>query len=712
MKLFYSSIIIPVMLANIVFAQEKNKSKSDVAYFKKVADKEFQAFKYASAIQLYKLADATDAEVIINLSNAYLNIKDYVSAEKYLEKAVGLPSQEDDIFLKYADVLANNQKYEQAEVWYTKYAKLHPQHTRAKNLSQINKLAPSFLADSLLWKIGYLSNNTEQDEFSPAYFKDGLVFPSNRNKRWGISNVFGWNQSLFTDLYILNDTTKLNYLPARNYFSDTLNLTRLNNRNGQLPRSVNDNRVLGDVSLPQTFFEVSGIKDSSETKLLRANLNTRFHDGPVSFNGDQNYLIYNRNQPLRSKEDIAKAGVYKLDLFEANYLGGTWHNKRPFKFNNQNSSTAHPALSADGKILYFVSDNKGGFGGKDIYYCARQTDTDVWSEPINLGSLINTEGDETFPYLTKDGKLYFSSTGHAGLGGLDIFVVDLMDNLPVGKVKNIGYPINSSKDDFGIIMKPDNASGYFSSNRYGNDDIFNFSKNNVVINLDGQVFTNYLSGKKVLENTLIEIKYQDSLDTLRTDAMGRFSRKLEKDVEYKILASKTGYSSADTVVSTKKLMTSKTFDVEFVLVKKKTDSQLIDDNGNLNDCELKNLLASKIIYYDLDKSFIRPDATKTLDDIVALLKKYPSLSISATSHCDSRASDKYNIALSLRRSNASKSYLVAKGISPSRIKAAWSGENLLTNECADGVNCSEVEQQLNRRTEFELMKDGVKIKCD
>lgn len=712
MKLFYLSLIIPVMLANIVMAQEKTKSKSDLPYFKKVADKEYQALRYALAIFYYHQADTTNGEVIINLANAYLNVKDYKNAEKWMGKAVLLPSQKDEFYLKYADVLANNQKYPQAETWYTKYAKLHPEDNRANKLSQLNKLLPSFFADSLLWTISYLSNNTERDEFSPSYFKDGLVFSSNRNKKWGISNIFGWNQTLFTDLYIFNDTTKLNYLPTKNYFKNSADLSSTSNRNGQLPRSVNDTKVLGDVYLPKSLFEISGVKDSSDTKPLRANLNTRFHDGPVSFNGKQNYLIYNRNQLLRSKEDATHTRIYKLDLYEANYLGGTWYNKRPFKFNQQNSSTAHPALSADGKVLYFITDGEGGFGGKDIYYSTRQSDTDVWGTPANLGAIVNTEGDEAFPYLTTDGKLYFSSTGHAGLGGLDIFVVDLKNDLPNGEVKNIGYPLNSSKDDFGVIMKPDNASGYFSSNRYGNDDIFHFDRTNLVFDLNGQVFTNYLSGKKVLENTLIEIKYAGYLDTLRTDAMGKFSRKLERDVDYKILASKTDYSSADTAISTKKLMTSKTFDVVFVLNKKKSVSDIIYDNGNFNDCELKSLLASKIIYYDLDKSFIRPDAAKTLDEIAALLKKYPSIEITATSHCDSRASDKYNIALSLHRSNSSKSYLVAKGIDANRIKTAWYGEKRLTNSCADGVNCTEINQQLNRRTEFELLKNGVKIECE
>jgi outer membrane protein OmpA-like peptidoglycan-associated protein len=697
----------------MVLAQEKTSKKSELEYFKKGGDKRFRSFNYASAIQIYKQADTTDIEVITNLAYAFLNIKDYKNAEKWFEKIVVLPSPNDRYFLKYAEVLANNEKYQLAAEWFKKYAQLNPEDKRAYQLSQINNQLSSFYTDSSLWKIQYLSNNTVQDEFSPAYFKNGLIFSSNRNKKWGITNIFGWNQSLFTDLYILDDTTKLKYLIAKNYFSNLgNNNTSSSVEQSRLPHSINDTKVLGDIYLPRTLFDVTGIKDSSDTKLLRANLNTRFHDGPITFTKPQNYLIYNRNQPLRSKNDGREMGIYKLDLYEANYLGGTWYNKRPFPFNEQNSSTAHPSLSADGKLLYFVSDIEGGFGGKDIYYCTRNNDAEEWSTPINLGESLNTEGDETFPYLSEDGKLYFSSTGHAGLGGLDIFVVDLKNHLPIGKVKNIGYPINSSKDDFGIIMEANKATGYFSSNRYGNDDIFKFNFNNINIDLNGQVFTNYLSGKKVLENSLIIITYDGITDTLHTDAMGKFSKKLEKENNYQIFASKVNYNSADTLISTKKLAVSKTFNVEFVLNKDKS----VDDNPfykeKLNNCELKKLLASKIIYYDLDKSFIRADAATTLNEIADLLKKYPLISISATSHCDSRASNAYNISLSLRRSETSKQYLVSKGIDSSRIKTAWYGENQLTNNCTNGEKCTEEEQQMNRRTEFELLINGEKIKCE
>jgi outer membrane protein OmpA-like peptidoglycan-associated protein len=709
MKLSYLSLLIFVLLTNTVAAQEKTINNTDLQRFKESGEKEFRALRYASAIYLYRQADTSNAEVIDNLANAYLNVKDYKNAEKWLAKAVVLPSQKDELFLKYAGVLANNQKYKEAENWYLKYAQLYPTDKRATNLSEIDKVIPSLYADSLLWKIGYLSNNTEQDEFSPAYFKDGLIFSSNRNKKWGITDIFGWNQTLFTDLYIFSDTEKLNYLPVKSYFSNLSDAGySIVDKNERLPNSINDTKVLGDVYLPKSLSDITGVIDSSGTKLLRTNLNTRFHDGPISFNGKQNYFIYNRNHSVRSKEVEKQKGIYKLDLYEANYLGGLWYNKRPFKFNQQSSSTAHPTLSANGKLLYFVSDMEGGYGGKDIYYCTRQNDTEVWSSPINLGSVVNTEGDETFPYLSEDGKLYFSSNGHAGLGGLDIFVINLKNNSPVGTVKNVGYPLNSSKDDFGIIMKPDNATGYFSTNRFGNDDILHFSHNYVVINLNGQVFTNYLSGKRVLENALITIKNDDFLDTTRTDAMGKFSKNLKNNRDYQIIASKTDYISADSVVSSRNNKVTKTFNISFVL----NESKILENKENLNDCELKILLASKIIYYDLDKSFIRPDAEKTLNEIAALLKKYPSLSISASSFCDSRASDKYNVALSLRRSNSAKRYLAANGIEESRIKSGWYGETQLTNNCSDDLNCSEADQQLNRRTEFELLKNGVKVKCD
>ncbi|WP_207536151.1 OmpA family protein [Desertivirga arenae] len=700
-RIYLLSIIL--FISSQIFAQKK-------VIYRTKGDKEFNALRYRAAIQLYKLSDTTDQEVIQKIADSYRAVKDYKNAQAWYQKQAEQADQTAAFYLKYADVLAANGQYEASHKYYNQYLLKKPSDKRAKNLSDSYNKLKSFYKDSADWKIKYLAINTPKDEFSPVFFKRGLIFSSNRDRRWGVRNVFGWTETPFTDLYIVKDTAKIAKVPPANYFyNDEMRATKAHKQ--RLPVSVNDTRVLGDITYPRTIADVSSFKDSSVVELLRGGLNTAYHDGPASFSGGEYYMIYNRNQRDKSNAEDKKNGIYKLNMYSVNYLGGTWYNKQPFKFNNTEYSTAHPALSEDGKVLYFVSDMPGGLGGKDIYYSTRESRDAEWSEPKNLGSQVNTEGDESFPYLSKTNKLFFSSDGLSGLGGLDIFSVELKNNLPASEPHNLGYPVNSAKDDFGIILSGDEKSGYLSSNRYGSDDILSFNYDPFILKLEGTVYTDFGGYKRVVENALVKIEHDNQVDSLFTDNMGRFTTRLAPKTDYSITANKAGYSTDSKTTTTKGITKSTTLYTELLLHRPLEKVPAAE----ITNCQLSKLFGLNPIYYDLDKSFIRPDAVPALTRLASLLKQYPQLTVIASSHCDSRASKAYNVGLSLRRSESAKKYLVSLGINPQRIKITYHGETQLTNQCGDDVPCSEEEQQRNRRTEFMIFKNGLNLsnlKCD
>jgi len=319
-----------------------------------------------------------------------------------------------------------------------------------------------------------------------------------------------------------------------------------------------------------------------------------------------------------------------------------------------------------------------------------------------------------FPYLFTDGTLYFSSTGHAGLGGLDLFEVHLKGLKPEKAPQNLGAPLNSSEDDFGIIFNKDGGSGFFSSNRRGSDDIYMFSHRIYHIRLEGTV-TDINTGLPIADSR-VQLRYMDQTDTMYTDHNGRFKTPLRTHADYEVAADKETYSSDYTFGSSRGIMVDSVLYADLRLGKSAPPppppAVVITAPPVKREppCDsLKRVFATGNIYYDLDKSDIRRDAHKVLDDVAELMKTHPEINLEAASYCDSRASSDYNIRLSLRRSQSAKDYIVSKGVSPDRITGRWYGANGLINACKDGTACSELEQQKNRRTEFHVILNGVNL---
>ncbi len=671
------------------------------------AQKAWNDKRFKDAIALFTKSyssDSANLDALYHIAEGYRLVKDYGNAEKWYGKLLTLHSDpEPQQMLHYAEVLANNSKYETAELWYRRFLVANSSDSRGEAFARSYRDLASFFADSSQWKVEFLSINTDRADFSPAYYRDGLVFTSNRNPGFAVKRVFKWDNSPFTDLYYV-DTASIRKVDLTGFFRDSTQARRFSSSGELSPVSSNDSRILGAYDAPaQKLLEEYSLA-LTEAVPFNKYLNSKYHDGPAIFNGREDEVILNRNNYVRGKERKSSDGVTKLKLFEASLIDEKWHSLSELPFNSNEFSTGHPALSADGTVLFFVSDMPGGFGRSDLYYSLKDSDG-KWGKPVNLGARVNTEGDEMFPYVDSNGNLYFSSNGLAGLGGLDIFFVSLQDYLPSGEPINLGYPLNTSKDDFGIIMRDDNKQGFFSSNRRGNDDIYSFSFEKISFNLHGLITD---EANNPLSEVRIRLKSVSHTDSLVTDSAGGYYFDLKRNTDYELEFLREGFVPARAYISTKGRNNSETFNIPMRLeVMNDAQKQVF-----LNCDSLRKELYVENIYFELDRDAVRSEDRPTLQKLVGILEKNPDVEVIIGAHTDSRASNAYNVRLSKNRASSAKNFLVKSGIASSRIRAEYFGETHLVNACVDGVTCPEHIQQQNRRAEFQLVKKGVNITLD
>ncbi|AVR46130.1 flagellar motor protein MotB [Christiangramia fulva] len=429
-------------------------------------------------------------------------------------------------------------------------------------------------------------------------------------------------------------------------------------------------------------------KNTGEIKPVPGDINTKLHDGPVTISPDGKTMYFTRNNYINNKEGKPnknnKQKTNNLKIYSATLNGNEWTNVKELPFDSNDYSVGHPTLSPDGKTLYFTSDMPGGMGGTDIYKVSIE-ENNSFGTPQNLGEPVNTSHDETFPYMDADGTLYFSSNGHAGLGLFDIFKIDMENG---NEVENLGESINSNMDDFAYFQVPDSKEGYVSSNREGgSDNIFVFNKLNPLV-LKGTV-TDAVNDKPVADAT-VRVMNDDNeqIAFLQTDPSGKYQTEITRGIVYPIEAKQIEYETFTGKVDAKNA----------------NDKDEIVYNIQLNPVKDVEYLAEiDNIYFDFDKSNIRPDAAKELDKLVELMKnEYPDLVIAIGSHADRRGTDEYNQKLSERRAKSTYDYLVAHGIDPSRIKDYKGyGESKPAIECD---RCTEKEYQLNRRSMFHVVK--------
>lgn len=651
---------------------------------------EYQSLRFTSAIkELEKVLDKDPANVsaMEMMAGSNRNIKNYDEALYWYGELCKENNIKPEWALYYAEALANKEKYEQSEQWYRKFLSMRPSDRRADAFSKANLNA--FSSNAGEYRVVYSNINTDNSEYSPMYYKDGLIFVSNRQQK--NRYVFQWDRTSYSDLYIAKDLKDIIGVNP-----DSTDQEATDRKTRYSGGEINTER-----SLLSLFSSTSSIQEEGhEPYLLRSKVRSTYHEGPTALLPEGS-LMFTRNNFVGGKAAKSRSGVNKLKIYTAS--GPGWNKISSFPYNNNEYSTGHPTVSLEGNVLIFSSDMPRGFGGTDLYYCVRTGEGKKWGRPVNLGPKINTEGDEQFPYLHKNGKLYFSSTGHPGLGGMDIFEVVLKDLKTIGMPKNLGIDINSSADDFGFIQDDEGKTGFFSSNRRGNDDIYQFTRMTYTVKLKG-VVTDADTNLPIIGSKVI-MRHNGIVDTISTNTKGEFERTLAKEMDYELSGNKMSYVSKQYYASSTGIQVDSTLVVNIKLNRTQNIQQYVMDN-----CEsIKKSFQFKSIYYDLDKYDIRPDSRIVLDEIAESMRKNPEISIITASHTDSRATESYNRTLSLRRGEEAKTYLMSKGINGNRIEVKYYGKSRLVNTCFDGVNCPEEEQQKNRRTEFEVLINGVNI---
>lgn len=620
MKTYYFLFIL-LFAITIPALQAQNE---DVRHSK--ADRYYTDLAYAKAIELYEemaLDNQADAHVIKRLAVSYRMIDDTENAEYWYSLLMDMPNREPDDIYFYAQMLKSNEKYEESEEWMEEYAKLRPNDSRAKHeIENQDNLDALLMGETSDIEVRLLSVNTKEADFGAIYWGNQMVFASARQDDKAVKRVYAWNGKPFLDLY----TAK---------------------------RGAN-----GELVDPQEFSDV---------------LNSRFHEGPTTFDKGGNVIYFTRNNYFKRKVGKSSEDVNNLKIYVAKRIGNTWGNIESLHFNSDEYSCGHATLSTDGKKMYFVSDMPGGVGGTDLYFCEKIGSR--WGQPVNLGKGINTEGNEMFPYLHPDGTLFYSSDGFFGLGGLDIFKVVPLEDAEFDFPMNLGVPFNSPKDDFAFIADKKKQSGYFSSNRdggMGDDDIYYFyikdPEHSLLTNLPPET-----KGDKPMNE-----------NPPKTDDTDPNMPVADNNPDTPAVN-----NNPDTPPDT----------VRQVPQKPPRDW----DKMTTDDLERGKIWLLENIYYDLDKWYIRPDAAIELDKVVAFMKNNPSVKIELSSHTDCRASDEYNMELSRKRAISAVMYIVLRGIDTQRIQAKGYGEHYLVNECEDGVDCSETQHQMNRRTEIKIV---------
>ncbi len=470
---------------------------------------------------------------------------------------------------------------------------------------------------------------------------------------------------------------------------------------------------LGIVKAPLKSESEIGKSEILSPNLFKENAN----DGSPAFTKDGKTVVFARGNTGKSKDPSPD-----VDLYISTRNGTTWSEPERLAISDSLAWDGSPAYSVDERTLYFSSNRRGGKGGLDLYRVPIDN-SGRFGRPINLGAAINTPGDEIFPFISGNGKLYFSSNGHPSIGGLDLFVASRNENEIV--VEHLGVPMNSIGDDFAISLS-DSTQGYLSSNRpggKGDDDIYYFKSSGAedrwwssdpapmvdttvqakIVNYTLQVKVIDAAGK-ALEGVKVSIrKNGQSLEAEKSNSKGQLEMiPLEENDELAFKLEKEDYLTARSSFSMegkeipKSLLKKEVTDTTYVV-------QIQMDRPEIGK-EISKLFEVNSIYYDLDKADIRPDAAEELDKIVQFLSDNPQMNLELGAHTDARASGAYNLKLSQRRAESAVKYIIQRGISNDRIQPKGYGETQLINECADGVDCPEDMHQQNRRTEFKIIK--------
>ncbi len=567
-------------------AQQENPSQQ--------ADRLFYAQNYPGAASRYaellkdrSLASDARKDALYNLAYSYKELGESAKAESSFRELLELgepTGKYQNAYLYYAQALGQNGKLAEAQEMYTRYESVKA--TLGTEPSTYRPGATGNGDTQVTYRVERLGINTDNAEFSPAYFREGLVYVAGKGSSSGSTSP---NKGYLDLFYIPNR----NDLTASGVIGADGKLVAVNNgranadgsgtyanrrlgRDSYTRATANDSRTAASYA-PLSFSSGLGLNEEERKTTATVapeefskDLNTKYHEGPLTFSADGSRVIFTRNNYNEGKSKKSSDNVTKLKLYSADLRDGGWANVQELPFNSDEYSSGHPALSRDGKSLYFVSDRPGGRGGTDVY--VTRFDYGTWSQPLNLGPQINTKGDEMFPFVDENGILYFASSGQpGGLGGLDIYYTSLND-VSNQQVFHLDAPINSKADDFGLITDASRSTGYFSSNRLkGNDDIFRFFRESSLHgcrNLSLKVFDEGTYAP--LDNVTVTIKARGEGrddETLTTDAEGMIDICLEAENDFLFELAKDGYLTGTLGFSTKGLTDDKSTRLGSSLIK-------------------------------------------------------------------------------------------------------------------------------------------------
>lgn len=581
-----------LLLGFVGNTQEKKIEKADTKYTN---------YAYASAIRSYEqlVKDGfTEEQIFKNLGNAnYLNANYEAAANWYSQLfQLGIADIDPEYMYRYAQSLKSLENYEWSDKWMQKFKEAKLNDQRAIKFNENLDYLEQIESRSGRYQLKNAPFNSNTSDFAPSFYGKELVFSTARDSGLTSKNIHRWNNEAFLNLYKASGNSE---------------------------------------------------KGFSQVSKLAKKLNKKTHESSTAFTKDGQTMYFTRNNSTNGKFDRDDDGVSRLKIYRATKRNGDWQNIEELPFNSDDYSVAHPTLNQDESKLYFASDMPGTKGESDIFVVAIHTDGS-FGTPQNLGNKINTEARETFPFITASDILYFSSDGHPGLGGLDVFATDIKKD--DSSIINVGRPLNGEEDDFSFIIDETSGKGFFASNReggLGNDDIYSFVETEP-LNFSCQnsltVIVKDAETEQPLANASINIYDQTKhlISSTMTNSQGAFSLEVDcGNSELRIVAEKEEYEQGQEIFNVNE---TKNNTIELRLPKSIISAPLGTDLAKYLDIEP--------IYFDFDKYNIRQDAKMSINKVLIYLKEFPMVRIQVRSHTDSRANDQYNMQLSAQRAKS------------------------------------------------------------
>jgi len=643
-----------VYIAFLALAVAGHAQKAAVAK----GDKKYERYAYMDAIKAYEKSAEKgykSLEMFQKLGNSYYFNSQLEQAAKWYGELFAMGQDvEPEYYYRYAQSLKATGDYAKADQMMATFNEKSGADLRGKLFEENKDYREIIKSHSGRYTMADAGINSAYSDYGSAMVNNKLVFASARDTGNFSKRIHKWTNAYFTNLYAA---------------------------------------------------EVSGDSVGSVEKFAKR-ANSKFNEASATFSKDGKTMYFTRNNFLDGKKGKNDQKITLLKIYQSKLEKkgdrDEWSDASEVSFNNNSYSTAHPAVSPDGKMMYFASDMPGTFGQSDIYKVAINEDGS-FGTPENLGAAINTPGKETFPVMTDENELYFATDGHPGLGGLDIFMARLKEDGTYRAPVNIGEPANSSKDDFAYLIDTKTRKGFLTSNREGGkgyDDIYKFLEtrkliceqmlSGIVTDLETGII---LPGAKV---TLSDAKFAKIAEVI-ADEKGYYEFEVECDTEYYVKGEMETYETKEQKIK----ISSEDGKTDLPIQLEKTlpigSTAAVGDN-------LADAFGIKEILFDLDKSNIRPDAALELEKILDVMKQYPAMTLDVRAHTDSRASNAYNQKLSERRTKSTIAWLVKNGVAKNRLTGKGYGETQLVNKCADGVECTEDEHQMNRRSQFIITK--------